>query len=93
MSRAFVHLLEDFGVDQSFSRTARPHDNAVSESFFSIFKKEELYLRHYTSETDMIKGIASFIAFYNTERPHSTLQYKTPEQAEQDYRIKDKVSS
>lgn len=39
MSYAFVHLLEDFGVEQSFSRTARPHDNAVSEAFFSISKR------------------------------------------------------
>lgn len=93
MSHAFVHLLEDFGVEQSFSRTACPHDNAVSEAFFSIFKKEELYRRHYTSEVDLMRGIAHFIAFYNTERPHSTLQYKTPEQAEQDYWIKEKESS
>ena len=93
MSHAFVHLLEDFGVEQSFSRTARPHDNAVAEAFFSIFKKEELYRRLYTSEADLMRGIAHFIAFYNTERPHSTLQYKTPEQAEQDYWIKEKESS
>ena len=93
MSHAFVHLLDDFGVEQSFSRTACPHDNAVSEAFFSIFKKEELYRRHYTSEVDLMRGIAHFIAFYNTERPHSTLQYKTPEQAEQDYWIKEKESS
>ena len=32
-----------------------------------------------------MRGIARFIAFYNTEQPHSTLRYKTPEQAEQDY--------
>ena len=93
MSYAFVHLLEDFGVEQSFSRTARPHDNAVAEAFFSIFKKEELYRRHDTSEADLMRGITHFIAFYNTERPHSTLQYKTPEQAEQDYWIKEKEFS
>ena len=34
MSYTFVHLLEDFGVKQSFSRTARPHDKAVRRSFF-----------------------------------------------------------
>ena len=93
MSHAFVHLLEDFGIEQSFSRTACPHDNAVSEAFFSILKKEELYRRHYTSEADLMRGMAHFIAFYNAERPHSTLQYKTPEQAEQDYWIKEKESS
>lgn len=40
-----------------------------------------------------MRGIAHFIAFYNTKRPHSTLQYKTPEQTEQDYWIKEKESS
>ena len=93
MSYAFVHLLEDFGVKQSFSGTACPHDNAVSEAFFSIFKKEELYRRYYTSEADLMRGISRFIDFYNTERPHSTLQYKTPEQAEQDNWLKEKESS
>ena len=39
-----------------------------------------------------MRGIAHFIAFYNTKRPHSALQYKTPEQAEQDYWIKAKES-
>ena len=34
MSYTFVHLLEDFGVKQSFSRTARPHDNAVRRIVF-----------------------------------------------------------
>lgn len=45
------------------------------------------------SEADLMRGIAHFIAFYNAERPHSTLQYKTPEQAERDYWIKEKESS
>lgn len=93
MSYAFVHLLEGFGVKQSFSRTARPHDNAVAEAFFSILKKEELYRRHYTFEADLMRGIHRFIDFYNSERPHSTIQYKTPEQKEQEYWDKKKESS
>ena len=93
MSYAFVHLLEDLGVKQSFSRTGRPHDNAVAEAFFSILKKEELYRRHYTSEVDLIRSIHQFIDFYNNERPHSTIQYKTPEQKEQEYWDKNKESS
>lgn len=92
MSYAFVHLLEDFGVKQSFSRTGRPHDNAVAEAFFSILKKEELYRQHYTSEADLMRGIHRFIDFYR-ERLHSTIQYKTPEQKEQEYWDKKKESS
>ena len=93
ISYTFVRLLETLGVKQSLSRTGRPHDNAVSEAFFSILKKEELYRRRYKSEIDMIQGIHRFINFYNNERPHSTLQYKTPVQKEQEYWDKKKESS
>ena len=93
MPFAFVHLLESFEIKQSFSRAGRPHDNAVAEAFFSILKKEELYRRHYTSEADLMKGIHRFIDFYNSERPHSTIQYKTPEQKEKEYWNKKKESS
>lgn len=40
-SGAFTQLLQANGVKQSFSATGRPHDNAVAETFFSTFKKEE----------------------------------------------------
>ena len=85
MSYAFVHLLKKLGVHQSFSRTGCPHDNAVAEAFFSILKKEELYRRHYTSEADLIRGINHFMDFYNKERRQSAIQYKTPEQKEEEY--------
>lgn len=93
MSHAFTHLLKDSSVNQSFSRTGRPHDNAVAEAFFSILKKEELYRRHYTSEADLLRGLHDYMDFYNKERPHSTIQYKTPEQKEQEYWDKNKESS
>jgi hypothetical protein len=40
-----------------------------------------------------MRGIHRFIDFYNRERPHSTIQYKTPEQKEQEYWDKKKESS
>lgn len=40
-----------------------------------------------------MKGIHRFIDFYNSERPHSTIQYKTPEQKEKEYWDKKKESS
>lgn len=82
MSYIFVHLLEDVRVKQSFPRTARPHDNAVAEVFFSTLKKEELYRRHYISKANLMRAIHRFIGLYNSEHPHSTIQYKTPKQKE-----------
>lgn len=82
ISFAFQRLLRDLDVTQSFSRSGRPHDNAVAESFFSYMKKEELYRRKFASEPEYLKGIDDYISFYNEKRPHTSLQYKTPDKME-----------
>ena len=78
-SGAFTALLQKCGVRQSFSASGRPHDNAVAESFFASFKKEEAYRREYTSEQSFRKSVEQYVAFYNTSRPHQTLNYQTPQ--------------
>ena len=77
-SAAFTKLFQANGVKQSFSATARPIDNAVAESFFGSFKKEEAYRREYTSEQNFCKSVEQYIRFYNEVRPHQTLKYRTP---------------
>ena len=84
-SAAFTALLQKCGVKQSFSATARPHDNAVAETFFASFKKEEAYRREYTSEKGYRKSVEQYIQFYNELRPHRTLKYKTPTAFEKAY--------
>lgn len=85
ISDALSKLLQQFGVKQSFSATARPHDNAVAEAFFATFKKEEAYRREYTSEKHFRKSVDEYIHFYNEVRPHQTLKYKTPQGFEAAY--------
>lgn len=84
MSRTFQMLLNSLGVEQSFSDSGKPLDNAVAESFFSSMKREELYRRKYHSVTEFWEGVDSYIAFYNTKRPHRALNYKCPDQVEKD---------
>ena len=84
-SAAFTALLQKCGVKQSYSATARPHDNAVAETFFASFKKEEAYRREYTSEQCYRKSVEQYIQFYNELRPHRTLKYKTPTAFEKAY--------
>ena len=84
-STTFTKLLQKCGVKQSFSATARPHDNAVAEAFFASFKKEEAYRREYTSEQSYRKSVERYIQFYNELRPHRTLKYKTPQAFEEAY--------
>ncbi len=85
LSQGLTELLQKCGAKQSFSATARPHDNAVAEAFFASFKKEEAYRREYTSEQSYRKSVAQYVQFYNELRPHRTLKYKTPQAFEEAY--------
>ena len=89
-SKAFRKLLRMNKVVQSFSKSGQPHDNAVMESFFASMKREEIYRTQYKSEQQFMKSVTSSNKFYNTQRPHSTLNYKTPDQFETIYESKKK---
>lgn len=80
---AFRKFLFSCGVEQSFSRSGNPLDNAVAESFFSSMKREELYRRHYRSLAEFERSVAAYIQFYNAKRPHRSLNYKCPNEVEQ----------
>lgn len=84
-SYTFCSYLQSLNVTQSFSRAHIPYDNSVMESFFSNLKREELYRRKYRSENEIIKAIDGYILFYNTKRPHSYNNYKTPLAKEEAY--------
>ncbi len=80
-SAAFTLLLQKNRVKQSFSATGRPHDNAVAETFFATFKKEEAYRREYTSESKAFsKALSntfnSIMKFVRTK--HSSTRRRRP---------------
>ena len=72
-------------LSNPFSASGTPLDNAVAETFFATFKKEEAYRREYTSERHFRKSVDEYIRFYNEVRPHQTLKYKTPQAFEVTY--------
>ena len=84
-SFSFQKLLKSCQIEQSFSPTGKPCHNAVMESFFASIKKEELYRRNYHSIDEFKECVEKYIHFYNTERPHATLDYKTPNAYESIY--------
>ena len=85
ISKTFEELLQKFDVKHSFSATSRPLDNAVAETFFSTFKREEAYRREYTSEQHFRRSVEEYIRFYNEIRPHQTLNFKTPQAFEENF--------
>ena len=86
-SKTLNDYVKSLGLVRSFSRRYVPYDNSVIESFFASIKREELYRKKYRSETDLYQAIDDYIEFYNTRRPHSKIQYKTPEQKEREYAV------
>ena len=82
-SHAVRSLLHNHGFVQSMSRRADCYDNALAESFFATLKREAFPERRtFASETDARIAILRYIeGYYNRQRIHSTLGYKTPNQA------------
>ena len=60
------------------------------ESFFSSFKREELYRTKYRSEYEFRTAIEKYIEFYNKRRPHRKNKYKSPYQKEVEFFSKQK---
>jgi transposase InsO family protein len=73
-------------ITQSNSRKGSPHDNAAKESFFASLEKERLRRRTYATHEQARSSIFQYIEeFYNRRRLHSTLGYRSPEEAERDH--------
>lgn len=92
ISTTFQKHLASHGVIQSFSNPGTPYDNSVMESFFSSLKRESLYRTDFTSEKSFKRTVDKYMSFYNHERPHSMIKYKTPCQAEEEFARKHGVS-
>jgi putative transposase len=53
-------------------------DNVFIERLWRSLKYEEVYLRDYTAVSEARTGIGPWFCFYNHERPHQSLGYRTP---------------
>lgn len=63
-----------------------PYDNALMESFFATLKLETGADRPFASREAARSAVFDFVEiFYNRQRMHSALDYRSPEQAERDY--------
>ena len=78
-SKEFRDNLKKYGMIQSMSNKGNCYDNAVTESFFHTLKTELVYFAKYDTREKARNSIFEYIEiFYNRERKHSTLGYKTP---------------
>jgi putative transposase len=70
-------------ITASMSRRANPLDNAPMESFFHTLKTELVHHGTYATRDEAKRDLFSYVeGFYNRQRLHSALDYRTPDQAE-----------
>ena len=77
-SRRFRRALRDYRLDQEFITPYTPEQNGVIERFFRTLKEECVWISNFRSFDGARRMIAKWIQFYNEERPHQSLGYKSP---------------
>ena len=78
----FQQLPTRYGAEPRVSRRGNCYDNAHAESFWSRLKTELLDGGSFTNLEEARLEISHYIAYYNAERRHSALDYRTPNQFE-----------
>jgi putative transposase len=79
-ARAWTTRLESAGVAVSMDGKGRWADNVFVERLWRTVKQEELYLKRYESVPLLQAGLKAYFPFYNEERLHQALDYRTPAQ-------------
>ena len=77
-SGEFTQVLQDHGVKISMDGKGRYSDNIFVERLWRTVKYEEVYLKAYTTATDARRELGAYFRFYNNQRPHQALGYRTP---------------
>ena len=74
-------MLKAHAIKISMDGKGRCMDNVFVERLWRCVKYEEVYLRAYDTVAEVRKSLASYFGFYNSRRPHSSLDRQTPDQA------------
>lgn len=89
-SEKFIDKLADKNILISMDGRGRAYDNIFIERLWRTVKYEDIYLKGYTSIKETREGLKEYFEFYNEERQHQSLGYKTPDEI---YRRKEKAAS
>ena len=79
-SEAFTGLLKQHGIRISMDGKGCWRDNVFVERLWRSIKYEEVYLKAYGSVSHARESLGRYIRFYNSVRPHSSLDRRTPDE-------------
>ena len=74
----FTSILEGAGIQISMDGRGRALDNVFVERLWRTVKYEHIYLNDYDQVPALEAGLHGYFQFYNQERPHQSLGYRTP---------------
>jgi len=77
-SKEFVSAVLEKNIRFSMDGRGRALDNVFVERLWRSVKYENVYLEDYQNVLEARTGLGSYFRFYNTQRPHQSLAYKTP---------------
>jgi len=79
-AKEYLNILKsNTDIKISMDGKGRAFDNIFTERLWRTIKYEEVYLKDYTNYFEAKNQLSKYINFYNTKRPHQSLQNKTPE--------------
>jgi putative transposase len=70
--------LEQSGIAVSMDGRGRALDNVFVERLWRTVKYEDIYSKHYETPRAVEQGLGEYFPFYNDERFHQSLNYRTP---------------
>ena len=76
----YTQMFLDAGSKISMDHRGRAYDNIFIERLWRTVKYENVYPQEYDSPKDARMGIHQYLNYYNKERPHQSLKYRTPEE-------------
>ena len=83
LSIRYTERLAEEGIDPSVGSVGDSYDNALAESVIGLFKAEVInFLGPWKSMAQVEWQTLKWVGWYNAERLHSAIEYKTPNEAE-----------
>ncbi|WP_245920935.1 integrase core domain-containing protein [Melghirimyces profundicolus] len=73
-----LKLVHDNGPQFTSRDFLKTQSNALIERWFRSLKEEEIWLHEYASIREVREAVNRYVHWYNEERPHSSLRYKSP---------------
>jgi putative transposase len=77
-NKEYIEILKSKNIKISMDARGRCFDNIFTERLWRSVKYEDIYLKGYQTVKEAKEGLKEYFEFYNNERPHKNLDYRTP---------------